>query len=147
LFCFSLFLPLAAGATAVEGPLHEAVLAATHGRGADSVIDAVATNATLDDAFACVRPGGTVSVIGVHDMEPYPMPALMGVYRSITLRMTTAPVHRTWAELVPLVQHGRLDTSGIFTHTFDLEDAVAAYAAVAARDAECLKVRFSLTGR
>ncbi len=137
----------AAGATAVEGPLLEAVLAATNGRGADSVIDAVANNATLDDAFACVRPGGTISVIGVHDMEPYPMPALMGVYRSVTLRMTTAPVHRTWAELVPLVQHGRLDTSGIFTHTFDLEDAAAAYAAVAARDADCLKVRFSLTGR
>ncbi len=68
----------------------------------------------------------------------------MGVYRSITLRMTTAPVHRTWAELVPLVQHGRLDTSGLFTHTFALEDAAAAYAAVAARGSDCLKARFLL---
>jgi 2-desacetyl-2-hydroxyethyl bacteriochlorophyllide A dehydrogenase len=131
---------VASGAVAVGGPTVEAVLEATHGRGADAIIDAVAVNATLDDALACVRPGGTVSVIGVHDLEPYPLPALAGLFRSITLRMTTAPVHRTWAELVPLIQHGRLDTGGIFTHTHSLEDAAEAYAAVAARTAECLKV-------
>jgi len=85
-----------------------------------------------------------VSVIGVHDLNPYPLPALMGVYRSITLRMTTAPVHRSWAELVPLIQHRRLDTTGIFTHTFGLEDAAAAYAAIASRDAACMKARFVL---
>ena len=86
-----------------EGPTVEAVLEATGGRGADAVIDAVAHDATLDDALACVRAGGTVSVIGVHDLAPYPLPALMTLFRSVTLRMTTAPVHRTWAELVPLV--------------------------------------------
>lgn len=132
---------VASGAEAVEGRTVEAVLEATDGRGADAVIDAVALDATLDDAFASVRAGGTVSVIGVHDLQPYALPVLMGVYRSVTLRMTTAPVHRTWAELVPLVQHGRLDTSGIFTHTFDLADAADAYAAVAARSADCLKVQ------
>jgi threonine dehydrogenase-like Zn-dependent dehydrogenase len=133
-----------AGATSVDGPLLDGVLAATGGRGADSVIDAVAIDATIDDAFACVRPGGTVSLIGVHDMNPYPLGALMGVYRSITLRMTTAPVHRTWADLVPLVQHGRIDTGGLFTHTFDLDDAAAAYAAVGARGSDCIKARFVL---
>jgi threonine dehydrogenase-like Zn-dependent dehydrogenase len=131
---------VACGATAVEGPTVEAVLEATHGRGADAVIDAVALDATLGDAMAAVRSGGTVSVIGVHNLEPAPFPLLMGVYRSITLRMTTAPVHRTWAELVPLIQHGRLDTSGIFTHSYALEDAAEAYAAVAARTADCVKV-------
>jgi threonine dehydrogenase-like Zn-dependent dehydrogenase len=34
------------------------------------VIDAVALDATLDEAMACVRPGGTVSIIGVHDLSP-----------------------------------------------------------------------------
>jgi 2-desacetyl-2-hydroxyethyl bacteriochlorophyllide A dehydrogenase len=134
---------VACGATAVEGPTVEAVLEATHGRGADAVIDAVALDATLGDAMAAVRPGGTVSVIGVHNLEPAPFPLLMGVYRSITLRMTTAPVHRTWAELVPLIQHGRLDTSGIFTHSYALEDAAEAYAAVAARTADCVKMVLS----
>jgi threonine dehydrogenase-like Zn-dependent dehydrogenase len=128
------------GAEPVDGPTVAAVLEATGGRGVDAVIDAVARDATLDDAFACVRAGGTVSVIGVHDLAPYPLPALMGLFRSITLRMTTAPVHRTWSELVPLVQHGRLRTDGIFTHEFALADAAAAYAAVAERSAGCMKV-------
>jgi 2-desacetyl-2-hydroxyethyl bacteriochlorophyllide A dehydrogenase len=131
---------VASGALAVDGATVEAVLEATGGRGADSVIDAVALDATLDDAMACVRPGGTVSVIGVHGLEPYPLPVLMGLFRSTTLRLTTAPVHRTWAELVPLVVHGRLRTDGIFTHTYALDDAAEAYAAVAARTAECVKV-------
>ena len=132
------------GAVALDGPTVEAVLDATGGLGADAVIDAVATDGSLADAFASVRAGGTVSVIGVHDLEPWPLPVLMGVFRSVTLRMTTAPVHRTWRDLVPLVQHGRFDTSGIFTDVVDLADASAAYARVAARTADCVKVRFTL---
>ncbi|MFN2538671.1 MAG: alcohol dehydrogenase catalytic domain-containing protein [Mycobacteriales bacterium] len=125
---------------AVEGPVIDAVMAATDGRGADLVIDAVARDESLNDAFACVRSGGTVSVIGIHSLEPYPLPILMGVYRSITLRMKTAPVQQTWQELVPLVQSGALDTAGIFTHSFPLSDAAAAYQAVASRSADCIKV-------
>jgi 2-desacetyl-2-hydroxyethyl bacteriochlorophyllide A dehydrogenase len=130
----------ASGATPIDGPTVEAVLEATGGRGADAVIDAVAIDATLDDAFASVRAGGTVSVVGVHDLEPYPLPILMGLFRSVTLRLTTAPVHRTWGELVPLLADRSLRTDGIFTHTFALDDAAEAYAAVAARSADCVKV-------
>ena len=39
------------GAVSVDGPLLDAVMEATGGRGADSVIDAVAIDATIDDAF------------------------------------------------------------------------------------------------
>lgn len=106
----------------------------------DAVIDAVALNASLDTAFAAVRPGGTVSVIGVHDLSPYPLNVTMGVLRSVTLRMTTAILQRSWGELVPLVQQGELDTRGIVTHSFDLAEADRAYAAVAARSADCIKV-------
>jgi 2-desacetyl-2-hydroxyethyl bacteriochlorophyllide A dehydrogenase len=125
--------------SAVEGALVESVLEKTGGRGADLVVDCVATDRSLDDAFACVRAGGTVSVVGIHSLEPYPLNALMGVYRSITLRMKTAPVHQTWPELVPAIRSGALDTNGVFTHTYALGEAAAAYAAVAERSADCLK--------
>jgi 2-desacetyl-2-hydroxyethyl bacteriochlorophyllide A dehydrogenase len=128
------------GATPITGSTPEAVLEATNGRGADVVIDAVAIDATLNDAFASVRPGGTVSVVGVHTLEPYPLPILMGLFRSITLRMITAPVHQTWKELIPLVTSGILRTDGIFTHRFPLEDAAAAYELAAARSGDCIKV-------
>lgn len=128
------------GAEPIVGPTVEAVLDATAGRGAHAVIDAVAIDATLDDAFACVRAGGTVSVVGVHDLEPYPLPVLLALFRSITLRTTTAPVHATWKTLVPLVANGRLRTDGIFTHRLPLEGAANAYEAAAARNEACIKV-------
>lgn len=128
------------GATPLAGPAVAAVLDATGGRGVDSVIDAVGNDTTLTDALTCVRAGGTVSVVGVHDLQPFPFPALMSLVRSITFRMTTAPIQQTWPELVPLILDGRLDTSGIFTHTLPLDAAPAAYAAFAARTADCVKV-------
>ncbi|MBI3214276.1 MAG: alcohol dehydrogenase catalytic domain-containing protein [Mycobacterium sp.] len=128
------------GATPLEPPALAAVLEATDGRGAAAVIDAVGNDTTMTDALTCVRPGGTVSVIGVHDLNPFPFPALMSLVRSVTLRMTTAPVQRTWPELVPLIQSGRIDTGGIFTQSMSLDDAAVGYAAVAARSADCVKV-------
>jgi 2-desacetyl-2-hydroxyethyl bacteriochlorophyllide A dehydrogenase len=133
-------LAAAYGATPIDGPTVAAVMAATDGRGAHAVIDAVALDVTLDDAFACVRAGGTVSVVGVHDLTPYPLPLLAALFRSLTIRTTTAPVHQTWKELVPMVTSGRLPTDGIITHEFALSDAAAAYSAVAARGGDCLKV-------
>jgi 2-desacetyl-2-hydroxyethyl bacteriochlorophyllide A dehydrogenase len=128
------------GATALEGPTVAAVLEHTAGRGVDSVIDTVALDATLDDALACVRADGTVSVLGVHGLDPYPLGILMALVRSLTLRMTTAPIQQTWTDLVPLVASGSLRTDGIFTHRFPLAEASKAYAAVAARSPECVKV-------
>ncbi len=128
------------GATPVKSPAVEAILAATGGRGADSVIDAVATDASMTDALNAVRPGGTVSVVGVHDLQPFPLPALGCLIRSITLRMTTAPVQRTWPELIPLLQSGRLDVDGIFTTTLPLDEAAKGYATAASRSGDDVKV-------
>jgi 2-desacetyl-2-hydroxyethyl bacteriochlorophyllide A dehydrogenase len=133
-------LAVESGAVALEGPTVAAVLDHTGGRGADSVIDAVALDVTLDDAFGSVRADGTVSVLGVHDLNPYPLPILMALMRSLTLRMTIAPIQQTWTDLVPLVTEGALRTDGIFTHRFPLSAAAEAYAAVAERSPECVKV-------
>ncbi len=128
------------GATPLQAPAVEAILAATGGRGADAVIDAVATDASLTDALNAVRPGGTVSVVGVHDMNPFPLNALGCLIRSITLRMTTAPVQRTWPELIPLLQSGRLDVDGIFTTTLPLAEASKGYATAASRTGDDVKI-------
>ncbi|KZS77413.1 dehydrogenase [Mycobacterium kansasii] len=128
------------GATPVASPAAEAVLAATGGRGADAVIDAVGTDASITDALTAVRPGGTVSVVGVHDLQPFPLPALACLLRSITLRLTIAPVQRTWAELIPLLRSGRLDVDGIFTTALPLDEAVKGYAIAGSRSGDDVKV-------
>ncbi|CQD14442.1 zinc-binding dehydrogenase [Mycobacterium lentiflavum] len=128
------------GATPVKAPALEAIMAATAGRGADAVIDAVATDSSLTDAINIVRPGGTVSVVGVHDMNPFPLNALGCLIRSTSLRFTTAPVQRTWPELIPLLQSGRLDVDGIFTTSMPLDEAAKGYATAESRSGDDVKI-------
>lgn len=130
----------AVGARTSDSPAVQTVVEATGGLGADAVIDAVGSDTSLDDALSCVRTGGTVSVVGVHDLQPYPLPALLCLLRSLTIRMTTAPVQQTWPELIPLLQAGRLDVDGIFTGTMPLTDAPLAYTAAFSKSAEHLKL-------
>ena len=130
----------ALGAIAIPAPAMQAVMDATGGIGADSVIDAVGNDTSLDDSLATVRAGGTVSVVGVHNLNPYPFPALTALLRSLTIRLTTAPVQQTWPELIPLLQNGRLDVEGIFTTRLPLEQAADGYAAVASRSGDHVKV-------
>lgn len=104
------------------------------------MIDAVATDSSLTDAVNTVRPGGTVSVVGVHDMNPFPLNALGCLIRSTTIRFTTAPVQRTWPELIPLLQAGRLDVDGIFTTSMPLDDAAKGYATAESRSGDDVKI-------
>ena len=129
---------------AAQGGTAAAIQAATGGLGAESVIEAVGADATMDAAIASVRAGGTVSIVGVHNMNPYQLPVLMTLFRSITIRTTSAPIQQTWRELLPLVAAGRMQTDGIFTHRFPLEQAAAAYQAVAARSGDCIKTVFEV---
>ncbi|UVO11744.1 alcohol dehydrogenase catalytic domain-containing protein [Mycobacterium sp. SVM_VP21] len=128
------------GMTPAEPSTTAAAMDLTSGRGVDAVIDAVGSDTTMSDALTAVRPGGTVSVVGVHDLQPFPFPALPVLLRSVTLRMTTAPVQQTWPQLVPLLQSGRLSVDGIFTTEMALDDAADAYRAVAARSGDVVKV-------
>lgn len=49
------------------------------------------------------------------------MPILIGVYKSVTMRMSMAAVQFAWREVVPLITAGKLDTAGVFTHILPLE--------------------------
>jgi threonine dehydrogenase-like Zn-dependent dehydrogenase len=60
--------------------------------------------------------------------------------RSITLRFTTAPVQRTWPELIPLLTSGRLDVDGIFTTGLPLDEAAEGYAIAGSRCGEQVKI-------
>ncbi|MED5814403.1 alcohol dehydrogenase catalytic domain-containing protein [Mycolicibacterium sp. 050232] len=132
------------GGIPLDGDVTNALLDATGGRGVDVAIDAVATDKSLDTAFGAVRTGGTVSVVGIHDLAPYPMPMLIGVYKSITLRMSMAAVQSAWRETMPLIEAGKLDTRGVFTDRLPLEQAADGYAKIATRTADCTKVMLTV---
>ncbi|MBO0678670.1 alcohol dehydrogenase catalytic domain-containing protein [Mycolicibacterium sp. S2-37] len=128
------------GATPAAPSATEAAMTHTGGVGVDAVIDAVGSDTSMADALTAVRAGGTVSVVGVHDLAPFPFPATLALLRSVTLRMTTAPVQQTWPQLIPLLQTGRLSVGGIFTTELPLDRAAEGYAAVAARSGDVVKV-------
>ncbi|WP_396936742.1 alcohol dehydrogenase catalytic domain-containing protein [Mycolicibacterium sp.] len=131
------------GAVGLTPPSAQPIREATGGLGVDAVIDAVGSDASINDAIDAVRTGGTVSIVGVHDLQPYPLPALACLIRSLTIRLTTAPVQQTWPELIPLLQAGRMDVDGIFTTTMALDDAAAGYTAALSRDGEHLKIQLT----
>ena len=133
----------ALGAEPVDARLAPAsaqVLEATGGWGADSVIEAVGADATVLDALSCVATGGTVSIVGVNLSMELPFPMGLVFLKSLTVRTVFAPVPGTWPALVPLVQSGRLDLAGTFTHRMGLSEASQAYELFDSRSDGVLKI-------
>jgi threonine dehydrogenase-like Zn-dependent dehydrogenase len=116
------------------------VMEATGGRGADSVIEAVGADATVLDAVSCAASGGTVSIVGVNLSLALPFPMGLVFLKSLTVRTIFAPVPGTWSSLVPLVQAGRLQLAGTFTHRMQLSEVAEAYDLFDSRRDGVLKV-------
>ena len=127
-------------------PGSQQVLAATGGRGAESVIEAVGADATVIDAVSCAAPGGTVSVVGVNLSMALPFPMGLVLLNSLTLRSIFAPIPGTWAALVPLVQSGRFALAETFTHRLGLSEVSEAYRLFDSRTDGVLKVMLDPNG-
>ena len=121
-------------------PGSQQVLAATGGRGAESVIEAIGADATVVDAISCAATGGTVSVVGVNLTMDLAFPMGLVFLKSLTLRTIFAPVPSTWSALVPLVQAGRFSLADTFTHHMGLSQAAEAYQLFDSRRDGVLKV-------
>jgi threonine dehydrogenase-like Zn-dependent dehydrogenase len=125
---------------ASQGGTPQQVLAATGGRGADAVIEAVGADATITDALFSCAAGGTVSVVGVNLNFSFPLPVPLLMVRRITFRTQLASIPTTWTSLVPLIEQGRLHPEDVFTHRMGLSQAAEAYRTFDTRADGCLKV-------
>jgi alcohol dehydrogenase len=97
----------------------------TGGLGADVAIEAVGVPATFELAAELVRPGGYVANVGVHG---HPATLHLEKYWIRDLTFTTGLVDtRTIPQLLSLIAGGRLDPTLFVTHTFPLEETMAAY--------------------
>lgn len=123
-----------------DGGAMAQLLEATGGRGVDSVIEAVGHDNTINDAIMSVRPGGTVSVIGVSTNLAHPFPMAIAMYKGITFRICVADIPSTWDNLIPLVEAGKLEPDDVFTHRMGLTEAAEAYRIFEARDDQVMKV-------
>ena len=111
----------------------ERILELTDGVGADRVLECVGTGESMDQAFACARPGGTVGYVGVpHGVE---LPIGQMFRRNVSIAGGVAPVRRYLEQLRDEVLAGQLDPGRVFDLTLPLADVAEAYAAMDGRRA------------
>ena len=97
--------------------------------GADVAIEALGTQATFESALRSLRPGGTLSSLGVYSGKlqiPYEaFSAGLGDNRIVT---TLCPGGKErMRRLMEVVRHGRVDLTPLLTHTFSLDKIKDAY--------------------
>jgi threonine dehydrogenase-like Zn-dependent dehydrogenase len=117
------------------------VLKLTNG-GADVAIEALGTQQTFESALRCLRPGGTLSSLGVYSGKlqiPYDaFAAGLGDNRIVT---TLCPGGKErMRRLIEVVRRGRADLTPLLTHRFKLDDIVEAYELFRERKDGVLKV-------
>lgn len=110
----------------------------TDGRGADVTIEANGFEPTFKGAIDGVRPGGTISLIGVFE-SPQTIPMNTLWIKNITIKMGLVNANRI-PELIGLIQEGKLDMKPLITHTLPLSQVAEGYDIFEERRDGALKV-------
>lgn len=105
------------------------ILRLTGGRGVDVAIEALGTQQTFEAALRVLRPGGTLSSLGVYSTDlTIPLGAFsagLGDHRIVT---TLCPGGKErMRRLMSVIATGRVDLAAMVTHRFKLADIEAAY--------------------
>ena len=105
------------------------VMKLTGGRGADSSIEALGTQATFEQAMKVIKPGGTLSSLGVYsDDVKIPLSAFAAGLGDHTIRTALCPGGKErMRRLMSVIQANRLDLGALVTHERKLDDIVEAY--------------------
>lgn len=114
-----------------EGAAHVRELSA--GLGAHAVLECVGTQDSVDQAFACARPGGTVGWVGVPHAGTLPLEDMF--WRNVSLRGGLAPVRAYLDDLLARVWDGRIQPGLVFDLTLPLAQVAEGYAAMDERRA------------
>jgi len=112
------------------------------GGGVDVAIEALGTPQTFESALRSLRPGGTLSSLGVYSGKlqmPYEaFAAGLGDHRIVT---TLCPGGKErMRRLLTLVQSGRFDPTPLITHRFSLDEIAQGYHVFGERKDGVLKV-------
>jgi len=119
------------------------ILKITHGKGADSAIEAVGNAASFASCVAATRPGGTISNVGYHshgDVVPIPRLAWGVGMADKTIRTGLCPGGRERMErLLRLLQKNRVDPTHLTTHRFAFREVGRAFEMMRTKEDGILK--------
>ena len=105
------------------------VMKLTGGRGADASIEALGLQSTFESALRVLKPGGTLSSLGVYSTDlTIPLSAFaagLGDHRIVTALCPGGK--ERMRRLMNVLESGRVDLSHMVTHEYRLDDIVNAY--------------------
>jgi len=113
---------------------------ATEGRGADAVLEVVGSPEATRLAVDLVRPGGTVSAVGVHTEKHFPFSPVEAYDKNLTYRIGRCPARAILEELIPLVQSKRYDLASVISHQLPLSQGAEGYGMFDEKRDGCTKV-------
>jgi threonine dehydrogenase-like Zn-dependent dehydrogenase len=111
----------------------------THGRGADAVMEVVGSDQSLKLAIDCIRPGGTISSVGVHTAKHFSFSPGEAYDKNLIYKSGRCPA-RYYAEKLlkeELPQHYAIED--IITHQFSLQEGANAYEVFDKKMDNCIK--------
>ncbi|MFI0820236.1 zinc-dependent alcohol dehydrogenase family protein [Streptomyces sp. NPDC021098] len=105
----------------------------TGGLGAHSVVEAVGTQESMEQAIRCTRPGGHVGFVGLNHGVTLSGQELF--FSQVHLVGGPAPVRQYLPELIDLIWQRKIDPGKVFDLTVPLDEAAEAYRAMDERRA------------
>jgi threonine dehydrogenase-like Zn-dependent dehydrogenase len=109
-------------------PVQE-IMRLTDGRGVDVAIEALGAQSTFEGALRVLRPGGTLSSLGVYSTDlTIPCDAFAAGLGDHTIVTTLCPGGKErMRRLMEVIANGRLDLKPLVTHRFTLDQIIEAY--------------------
>jgi alcohol dehydrogenase len=105
------------------------IMRLTDGRGVDVAIEALGTQTTFESALRVLRPGGTLSSLGVYSTDlKIPLDAFAAGLADLKIVTTLCPGGKErMRRLMAVVASGRVDLKPLVTHRFKLDQIEVAY--------------------
>ncbi|MDJ0838312.1 MAG: alcohol dehydrogenase family protein [Acidobacteriota bacterium] len=118
----------------------EIIRSTTEGRGADAVMELVGNHSAHRLAMDLVRPGGIISVAGVHNEPHFAFSPAEAYDKNLTYKVGRCPARHLMDVLLPVVRTHRYDLSAVFSHRMSLNEGPEGYKIFAGRHEGCTKV-------
>ena len=115
------------------------ILNSTNGRGADAVMEVVGSAEALRLAIDLVRPGGTISSVGVHTAKNFSFSPGEAYDKNLVYKIGRCPAHYYAEKLLKEEVIQQYPVEKIITHHFGLEKGERAYEVFDKKLDNCIK--------
>lgn len=122
-----------------QSNIKEIIFENTNGRGADGVMEVVGSPEALRLAIDLIRPGGTISSVGVHTSKQFSFSTIEAYDKNLVFKIGRCPAHFYAEKLIREEIVQQLSIESIITHRFALSEGSIAYKIFDKKEDGCIK--------